>query len=120
MRANSTLGPTDETGLTFSTEAFNGLLKKHGCLAETFTHGDEKHKLTFEAIAVVRAKSDAFATVPLTLRQWQSTLSMETIVRFQHPPPLEQASVPGNRTGVTSFSWKHDRRAERVNANECL
>ena len=33
-------------------EAFNGLLKKYGCLAETFTHGDEKHKLAFEAIAV--------------------------------------------------------------------
>ena len=33
-------------------EAFNGLLKKYGCLAETFCHGDEKHKLAFEAIAV--------------------------------------------------------------------
>ena len=38
---------------------------------------------------------------------------METVVRFQHPPPLEQASsVPGNRTVVTSFSWKHNWQAE--------
>lgn len=33
-------------------EAFNGRLKAYASLANTFTHGDEKHKIAFEAIAV--------------------------------------------------------------------
>lgn len=33
-------------------EAFNGHLKCYACLSDTFSHGDAKHKLAFEAVAV--------------------------------------------------------------------